>query len=166
MIDDAGKFCATPNQVARSELALEYGVLQMIAVPAHGLEDFAQPLVVSDVVTNQIGLPHLNHSSGYMFRIKGRLCSRSWCRRTPSGSLQLGALGARKLKLRSAFAFSHGLTASIVFRPASAPRCPWLHASGNRRDRWRLHRNLDRQLLTDQCKNVVQTGVARCFAHE
>jgi hypothetical protein len=59
VVDDASKFGATPNQVARGELALEYGVLQMIAVPAHGLEDFAQTLVVADVVTNQIGLPHL-----------------------------------------------------------------------------------------------------------
>ena len=59
VVDDAGKFGAAPNQVARGELALEYGVLQMVAVPAHRLEDFAQPLVVGDVVTNQIGLPHL-----------------------------------------------------------------------------------------------------------
>jgi hypothetical protein len=58
VVDDAGKFGAAPNQVARGELALEYGVLQMIAVPAHGLEDFAEPLVVSDVVTNQIRLAH------------------------------------------------------------------------------------------------------------
>jgi hypothetical protein len=59
VVDDAGKFGAAPNQVPRGELALEYGVLQMITVPAHCLEDFAQPLVVADVVTNQIGLPHL-----------------------------------------------------------------------------------------------------------
>lgn len=72
MIDDAGEFGAAPNQVARGELALEYGVLQMITVAAHRLEDFAQPLVVADVVTNQKGLPHLNHFSGNMFRIKGR----------------------------------------------------------------------------------------------
>jgi hypothetical protein len=45
----------------------------MIAVPAHGLEDFAQTLVVADVVTNQIGLPHLNHFSGNVFQIKGAI---------------------------------------------------------------------------------------------
>ena len=59
VVDDAGEFGAAPNQVPRGELAFEYGVLQMITVPAHGLEDFAQPLVVADVVTYQIGLPHL-----------------------------------------------------------------------------------------------------------
>lgn len=68
VIDDAGKFGAAPNQIARSELALEYGVLQMIAVPAHGLEDFAQTLVVGDVVTNQIGLSHSGH-----IRLRGGL---------------------------------------------------------------------------------------------
>jgi hypothetical protein len=41
VVDDAGKFGAAPNQVPRGELALEYGVLQMITVPAHRLEDFA-----------------------------------------------------------------------------------------------------------------------------
>jgi hypothetical protein len=56
VVDDAGKFGAAPNQIARGELTLEYGVLQMIAIPAHGLEDLAQTLVISDVVTNQIGL--------------------------------------------------------------------------------------------------------------
>jgi hypothetical protein len=52
VIDDAGKFRAAPNKVAGSELALEYGVLEMIAVPAHGLEDLAEALVVADVVTD------------------------------------------------------------------------------------------------------------------
>jgi hypothetical protein len=58
VFDDAGEFRAAPNKVARSELALEYGVLQMIAVPPHGLEDLAKPLIIADVVTNEIGLPH------------------------------------------------------------------------------------------------------------
>jgi hypothetical protein len=31
----------------------------MIAVPAHGLEDFAEALVVADVVADEVGLAHL-----------------------------------------------------------------------------------------------------------
>lgn len=58
VFDDAGKLRAAPDQVARSELALEHGVLQMIAVTPHSLKDLAKPLVVADVVTNQIGLAH------------------------------------------------------------------------------------------------------------
>jgi hypothetical protein len=58
VIDDAVKFRATPDKVAGSELALEHGVLQMIAEPTHGLEDLPEPLVVADVVTNQIRLSH------------------------------------------------------------------------------------------------------------
>ena len=140
VVDDAGKFGAAPNHVARGELAFEYGVLQMIAVPAHRLEDSAQPLVISDVVTNQIGLPHLNHFSGKMFRIKGRFVpyhraaarQAAPTRRRFQTSLQLGPLGARELGLRSASAFSHGLTASIVFQSASARYCPSSHATDNR----------------------------------
>jgi hypothetical protein len=59
VVDDAGKFRAAPNQVGRSELALEYGVLQMIAVTAHGLENLAKALVVADVVADEVGLAHL-----------------------------------------------------------------------------------------------------------
>jgi hypothetical protein len=59
VFDDAGQFRATPDKVARGELALEHGVLQMIAVTPHGLEDLAKPLVVANVVTNKIGLPHV-----------------------------------------------------------------------------------------------------------
>jgi hypothetical protein len=58
VIDDAGKFRAAPDKVACRELALEHGVLQMIAEPAHGLEDLAEPLVVADIVTDEIRLPH------------------------------------------------------------------------------------------------------------
>jgi hypothetical protein len=62
VFDDAGKLRAAPDQVARSELAFEHGVLQMIAETPHGLEDLAKPLVVANVVTN-IGLPHFNSFS-------------------------------------------------------------------------------------------------------
>ena len=59
VVDDAGKLGAAPNQVGRGELALEYGILQMIAVTPHGLENLAQALVVADVVADEVGLAHL-----------------------------------------------------------------------------------------------------------
>ncbi len=59
MMNNARQLGPAANQIARRELTLKYGVLQMVAVTAHGLEDLAQPLVVGDVVTNQIRLPHI-----------------------------------------------------------------------------------------------------------
>jgi len=58
MVDDSGDFGAAADEVAGRELALEDGVLEMVAVPAHGFEDFAETLVVADVVANEIGLSH------------------------------------------------------------------------------------------------------------
>ena len=58
MVDDRRQFRPAPRQVGRGKLALEDGVLQMVAVPAHGLEDFAQALVVADVVADQVGRAH------------------------------------------------------------------------------------------------------------
>jgi hypothetical protein len=59
VVDDPGKFDTAPNKIAGRELALEHGILQMIAVPAHGLEDLAKALVVADVVADEVGLAHL-----------------------------------------------------------------------------------------------------------
>ncbi len=60
----------------------------MVAVPAHGLEDLAQALVVADVVTDQIGLPHFNHFSGNRLlsvtNVTIRLYSRSTLGTCPS----------------------------------------------------------------------------------
>jgi hypothetical protein len=58
VVNDPRQRRPAADQIARGELALEYGVLQMVAIAAHGLEDFAKPLIVGNVVTDQIGLPH------------------------------------------------------------------------------------------------------------
>ena len=47
-----------PDQIPRRELALENRILKMIPKPAHGLEYLPQPLIVGNVVANQIGLSH------------------------------------------------------------------------------------------------------------
>jgi hypothetical protein len=59
VVDDAGKFRAAPNQITLGELALEYGVLQMIAVTVHSRENLTKALVVADVVADEVGLAHL-----------------------------------------------------------------------------------------------------------
>ena len=64
VVDDAGEFGAAADEVAGRELALEDGVLKMVAVAAHGFEDFAKALVVRDVVTDEIGLAQRISSFG------------------------------------------------------------------------------------------------------
>jgi hypothetical protein len=54
MVNDSRQRRPASNQIARRELALEYGVLQMVAIATHGLEDLAKALVVRNVVTDQI----------------------------------------------------------------------------------------------------------------
>ncbi len=56
MID--GQFRPALRQVRSRKLAFENGILQMVAVPAHGLKHLAQPLVVADVVADQVGGAH------------------------------------------------------------------------------------------------------------
>ena len=46
------------GQIDRRELALEDRVLQMVAEIAHGLEDFAQPLIVADIVADEKSISH------------------------------------------------------------------------------------------------------------
>ena len=59
VIDDAGEFGAAADDVAGGELAFEDGVLEVVAVAAHGFEDFAEALVVGDVVADEVGLSHV-----------------------------------------------------------------------------------------------------------
>lgn len=59
VIDNAGQFRPAANKVPGSKLALEHRVLKVIAVPPHSLEDLAKALIIADVITNQIRLPHL-----------------------------------------------------------------------------------------------------------
>ncbi len=58
VVDDGGEFGAEADEVSRGELALEDGVLQVVAVAAHGLEDFAQAFVVGNVVADEEGFAH------------------------------------------------------------------------------------------------------------
>ena len=59
VVDDAGEFGAAADEVAGGELAFEDGVLEVVAVTAHGLEDLAEAVVVADVVADEVGLAHL-----------------------------------------------------------------------------------------------------------
>jgi hypothetical protein len=54
MVNDSRERHPASNQIARRELAFEYGVLQMVAIATHGLKDLAKALVVRNVVTDQI----------------------------------------------------------------------------------------------------------------
>lgn len=58
MIDDASQIRPAAHQILSRELAFENRVLQMIPVVAHSLKDFAQALVIADVVADQIGVAH------------------------------------------------------------------------------------------------------------
>jgi hypothetical protein len=53
-LHDIRRVMETKRCAPRRELAFEYGVLQMIAVATHGLEDLAKALVVRNVVTDKI----------------------------------------------------------------------------------------------------------------
>lgn len=59
VVDDLGEHVAAARQIARSELAFEDRVLQMIAEPAHGLVDLGEAAVVADVVTDEKGVAHV-----------------------------------------------------------------------------------------------------------
>src|SRR5271157_5678594 len=62
MLDNRPQLRAAPRQVHRRKLALEDGKLQMVPVPAHGLKHLPQPLLIADVVTNQVRGSHdLDH---------------------------------------------------------------------------------------------------------
>jgi hypothetical protein len=58
VLNDAAQLGSAPKKVALRELALEHGVLKVIAESPHRLKDFAKTLIVGDVVTNQVGLAH------------------------------------------------------------------------------------------------------------
>ena len=62
VVDDRRQLRPAPRQVRGRQLALEDGELQMVAVPAHGLKDFAQALVVADVVADQVGGAHASEN--------------------------------------------------------------------------------------------------------
>ena len=64
MVDKRAEFGAHAGEVGGSELALEDGVLEMVAPSAHGFKDEAEALVVGDVVADEIGLAHPQNPKG------------------------------------------------------------------------------------------------------
>ena len=58
VLDDFTERMPTFGKVDRIKLALEDRILQMLAKVPHRLEDFAKTLVVTDIVSDQIGISH------------------------------------------------------------------------------------------------------------
>src|SRR5262249_10791300 len=58
VVDDRDEVAPASRQVRGGQLAFEDGVLQVVAIVAHGLEDFAQALVVADVVADKVTCTH------------------------------------------------------------------------------------------------------------
>ena len=54
MVNDEREIVAAARQIGLGELALEYRKLQMVTVVPHCFEDLSQPLLVGDVVTDQV----------------------------------------------------------------------------------------------------------------
>ena len=52
VVDDASEVRTAADEVCGGELALEDRELEVVAIAAHGFEDFAEALVVSDVVAD------------------------------------------------------------------------------------------------------------------
>jgi hypothetical protein len=57
MVNDVAQIAPASRQVRLRKLTLEDGKLQMVPIPAHSLKNLSQPLVIRNVVTNQIRLP-------------------------------------------------------------------------------------------------------------
>ena len=58
VINNLVQFMLALSQVDWVELTFEDRVLQVISEIAHRLEDFAEPLVITDVIADEIGITH------------------------------------------------------------------------------------------------------------
>jgi len=58
MVDDFRKLRAERHQIGSRQPAFENGELKVIAPPAHHFENVAQALRLTDVVTDDVGVPH------------------------------------------------------------------------------------------------------------
>jgi hypothetical protein len=58
MFDDFAERMAAAGQVDPRKLAFKDRVLQVIAEVTHGFEDLAQPLVIGDVIADEIRVAH------------------------------------------------------------------------------------------------------------
>jgi len=59
MVDDGSQFGAEPDEVGGIQLAFENGVLEVVAVAAHNLEDLSEAFVFAYVVADEVGFLHL-----------------------------------------------------------------------------------------------------------
>lgn len=57
-MDDSGEAGFQPRETRWSKLALEHRVLEMVSYIAESLEHAAEPLVVADVVADDVGRAH------------------------------------------------------------------------------------------------------------
>ena len=60
MVDDAAERVEAADEIRRRPLALEDGLLRMVAKSAHGREDLSQAVLANEV-TNQKGVAHDSH---------------------------------------------------------------------------------------------------------
>jgi hypothetical protein len=58
VVDDAREFDAESGEIHGGELALEDGVLEVIAEAAHDFEDLSEAFIVGDVVGDEVGGAH------------------------------------------------------------------------------------------------------------
>lgn len=58
VLDDVAQGVPAAGQIDGGELALEDRVLQVVAKVPHGLVDLAEPLVIADVVADEVGVSH------------------------------------------------------------------------------------------------------------
>src|SRR5579872_5024887 len=58
VMDDRRQLRPQPSQIGRRKLALEHRILKMVPIAAHGLVNLAQPLVIADVITNEVRGAH------------------------------------------------------------------------------------------------------------
>ena len=58
MVNDGGQCGAEADEIGFGQLAFKDGVLQVVAPAAHGLKDFAEALIVTDVVADEVGGTH------------------------------------------------------------------------------------------------------------
>ncbi len=70
VVDDVAEFAAELDEIGWSELALEDGVLEVIAPAAHNLEDAPQAFVVGDVVANKVRRAHQSARAGRKLTLK------------------------------------------------------------------------------------------------
>ncbi len=73
VVDDATEFDTEFDEIRGGELALEDGVLEVVAEAAHDFEDLTEAFVVRDVVGDEVGGAHCLGEGGTM-----QACGFEW----------------------------------------------------------------------------------------